>query len=92
MVHFIKLAISLDSSFKAVKEPQDIAELILELRHRLRLTQEQFAARLGVTFPTVNRWENRRTKPSRIALKLIYSMLEQMGEAGEDLLLQHFRN
>lgn len=70
----------------------DTAELVSELRHQLGLTQEQFAARLGVTFPTVNRWENRRAKPSRIALKLIQAMLEQMGESGEDLRMRYFEN
>lgn len=70
--------------------PQDSAELILELRQRLKLTQEQFAARLGVTFPTVNRWENRRAKPSRLALQSIRGLLDQMGEAGQDLLSKYF--
>ena len=70
--------------------PQDSAALILELRQRLGLTQEQFAARLGVTFPTVNRWENRRAKPSRLALQSVRGLLEQMGESGEDLLIKYF--
>jgi putative transcriptional regulator len=38
--------------------------LVRELRERAGLTQEQFAARLGVTFPTINRWENGRAKLS----------------------------
>lgn len=67
-------------------EPLDVAALILEFRQRLGLTQEQFAAQLGVTFPTVNRWENRRAKPSRMALQLIRGQLQQMGEPGQDLL------
>ena len=33
---------------------------IKELRTTLGLTQEQFAAKLGVTFTTVNRWENNK--------------------------------
>ena len=73
----------------SVNESQDIAALILELRQRLELTQEQFAAQLGVTFPTVNRWENRRAKPSRMALRLIKGQIEQMGEAGQDLLNEY---
>ncbi|HEY9659836.1 MAG TPA: helix-turn-helix domain-containing protein [Allocoleopsis sp.] len=75
-----------------MNDPLDSADLILELRQRLGLTQEQFAAQLGVTFPTVNRWENRRSKPSRIALKLIRGKLEQMGESGQDLLTKYFSN
>lgn len=68
----------------------DIADLILELRQHMDLTQEQFAARLGVTFPTVNRWENRHSRPSRLALQSIRRLLEQMGEAGDELLAKYF--
>ncbi len=75
---------------EAVTPSQDSANLILELRQRLNLTQEQFAARLGVTFPTVNRWENRRAKPSRLALQSLRGLLEQMGESGQDLLSKYF--
>lgn len=59
------------------------------LRQRLGLTQEQLAAHLGVTCPTVNRWENRRARPSPIALKLIRTTLEKT-EGVEDLLKQYF--
>ena len=41
-------------------EPQRIKEL----RERLELTQEIFARILGVSFATVNRWENGRTVPT----------------------------
>ena len=42
--------------------------MIKELRETLRLTQEQFAAKIGVTFSTVNRWENGKGKPSPLAM------------------------
>ncbi|MEH2251916.1 helix-turn-helix transcriptional regulator [Nostoc sp.] len=32
------------------------------------LTQEQFAAKLGVTYPTINRWENGRATPSPLVI------------------------
>ena len=44
-------------------------EQIKELRKSLRLTQEEFAHRLGVTLCTVNRWENNKSVPSRLALR-----------------------
>lgn len=62
-----------------INQPQ-IGKLIRELRVLTGLTQEQFAAKLGVTYPTINRWENGRSKPSPMALKLIEGMLEQMGD------------
>jgi len=39
------------------------------LRKRLSLTQEALAETLGVSFATVNRWENGWTAPSRLALR-----------------------
>jgi transcriptional regulator with XRE-family HTH domain len=40
--------------------PQEIRAL----RERLHLTQEVFARILGVSFATVNRWENGKTEPT----------------------------
>src|SRR5215831_4430671 len=37
---------------------------IKALRERLQLTQEVFASILGVSFATVNRWENGKTMPT----------------------------
>lgn len=59
-----------------------LAELVRELRFRLGLTQEQLAAELGVTFASINRWENRKVQPSPMALKLLRHRLEQMGDRG----------
>jgi putative transcriptional regulator len=61
----------------------DIAEVVRGLRLRLGLTQEKFAARLGVTFPTINRWENGRTKPSPLALKQIEALKRELDAAGQ---------
>ena len=46
---------------------RDYAALVKGLRRRLGLTQKQFAHRLGVTFASVNRWENGQVKPSPMA-------------------------
>jgi len=54
------------------------------------LTQEKFAAKLGVTYPTINRWENRRAKPSPLALKQIENLLRGLGDRGKDLLQEFF--
>jgi transcriptional regulator with XRE-family HTH domain len=67
-----------------------MAQMVKELRGLLGLTQEKFAAKLGVTFPTINRWENGRTKPSPLALKQIEDLLRNLGERGRDLLEKYF--
>jgi len=66
------------------------ADLVRQLRARLGLTQEKLAARLGVTFPTINRWENGRAKPSPLALKQIEDLLAALGKEGDDLRSQYF--
>jgi len=64
--------------------------LVRELRGRTGLTQEKFAAKLGVTFPTINRWENGRARPSPLALKQIEGLLRDLGKRGNDLLKEFF--
>jgi transcriptional regulator with XRE-family HTH domain len=68
----------------------DIPRLVRELRERTGLTQEKFAAKLGVTFPTINRWENARARPSPLAMQKIAELLRSMGTRGSDLLIQIF--
>jgi len=70
----------------------NIPQLVRELRARTGLTQEKFAAKLGVTFPTINRWENSRAKPSPLAMQKIEDLLRSMGDKGEDLLKRGFLN
>ena len=64
---------------------QELSQFIREFRRSTGLTQEQFAAFLGVTYPTINRWENGRTHPSPLAMKLIDQKLLGMGECGSHL-------
>jgi transcriptional regulator with XRE-family HTH domain len=68
----------------------DLSRLVRELRELTGLTQEKFAAKLGVTYPTINRWENGRAKPSPLALKQIEDLLRGLGERGQDLLQEFF--
>ena len=70
----------------------DVRQLVQELRSRTGLTQEKFAARLGVTFPTITRWENGHARPSPLALKQIDNVLRELGDQGADLLQQYFGN
>ncbi|MBW4515725.1 MAG: helix-turn-helix domain-containing protein [Timaviella obliquedivisa GSE-PSE-MK23-08B] len=71
------------------KQPE-IGKLIRHLRQEMELTQEKLAARLGVTFPTLNRWENGRATPSPLAMEKIEALLHQIGDRGQLLLSQCF--
>jgi transcriptional regulator with XRE-family HTH domain len=59
----------------------EIGKLVRSLRLEAGLTQEKFASELGVTFPTVNRWENNRATPSPLAVEKIEKMLRRRGRA-----------
>lgn len=48
-----------------MKKPLDIKKV----RKKLNLTQDQFAEKIGVSRATVNRWENNRWNPSKLAFK-----------------------
>jgi transcriptional regulator with XRE-family HTH domain len=47
---------------------------IIDLRKTLGMSQVIFAEKLGVSFATVNRWENGRHIPSPLAIEKIKSL------------------
>ncbi len=55
---------------------------IKRLRGRLGLTQVMLAERLGVAFPTVNRWENGKSVPSQLSWNRLREIAGELG-AGE---------
>ncbi len=63
----------------------EIGNLVRELRCTMQLSQEKFADELGMTFATINRWENGHATPSPLALRQIDTLLNQLGEHGEVL-------
>jgi len=73
-----------------MEQTQSSKNLVYQTRKRLKLTQKQFAERLGVTFVSINRWENDKSNPSKMAKKLLMGVLIEMGDRGSDLLDQYF--
>jgi len=54
------------------------AKVVKDLRKAIGLTQEQFAAKIGVTVSTVNRWEQGKTKPQPLAMKQINALRSEI--------------
>ena len=54
--------------------PDDCSVRVKDLRERLGLTQTQMAERIGVSFATVNRWENGQSRPRRLAWRRIVDL------------------
>jgi len=57
----------------------DYADGILQLRAKLNISQEELAKILGVSFISVNRWENDKYSPT----KLVKVKLLQMFKAND---------
>jgi putative transcriptional regulator len=56
---------------------QDVPALVKEVRRQLGLSQEELAHGLGVSFATINRWENGKTSPSKLARRLFEQFCQQ---------------
>ena len=50
-----------------IRQPENFPVTVKEVRRQLALTQEELAHALGVSFATVNRWENGKTVLSKLA-------------------------
>jgi putative transcriptional regulator len=66
----------------------NIPALVKGLRQRLGLTKEQFAHAVGVTFSTVNQWENGRRRPQPFLLKRLLEMATASGEGATGRLIR----
>lgn len=59
------------------------SEQVKAVRTALNLSQEELAHALGVSFATVNRWENGKTKPSKLAQRQFEQFCEGKRKQGE---------
>lgn len=62
----------------------DIAKLVKELREWMKLTQERFAQKVGVTYSTVNRWENGKRMPQPFLVRRLLELKEELGAGKSD--------
>lgn len=54
-------------------------KLIKNIREYLKLSQADFAEKLGVTFATINRWENGHAIPTKLAQATLYEYCKSQG-------------
>ena len=67
------------------QELDDYSKCIKSIRQQLGISQEELAQKLGVSFTSVNRWENGQTKPSKLAKKQI-DLLSKKTDKLKDLI------
>ena len=63
-------------------------ELIREIRSIANMSQEQFAAALGTTAVSINRWENGKSLPNQMAQKNIFQFCVSHGIDVANLVIQ----
>lgn len=65
--------------------------LIRQIRSHLNMSQTELAEHLNVTFATVNRWENGRAVPNRLAQTRLYELCKERAVPVYDLTLSRIR-
>jgi len=58
-------------------------KLVREVRRQLGISQEELAHELGVSFATINRWENGKTTPFKLARAQFDAFCERMAAQGK---------
>lgn len=63
-------------------------DLIKKIRSYINMNQTEFAEQLNVTFATVNRWENGRALPNKLAQNKIYDLCKEYDVPVYDMVLE----
>lgn len=58
---------------------EQTSEVVRYVRHALSLSKKDFARELGISVDAVNRWENRRGRPSRMSTALLMTLAKMRG-------------
>jgi len=66
-----------------VRREQTFPSFIKSIRDQLHISQEDLARELGVSFATVNRWENGQSMPSKLAKAQLDAFCTRMSRRGK---------
>lgn len=66
--------------------------LIKQIREHLSISQTELAEQLNVTFATVNRWENGRAVPNKLAQTKLYEICQENDVPVYDITLNRIAN
>jgi len=58
---------------------------ITTLRTTYKLTREDIASKLGVSYKTVERWETGETKPRKVIQMALSTLVRQLKQQGREL-------
>lgn len=66
--------------------------LIKQIREHLNISQTELAEQLNVSFATVNRWENERAVPNKLAQTKLYEICKENDVSVYDITLSRIAN
>ena len=64
-------------------------KLIYQIRTHLNMNQTEFAQKLNVTFATVNRWENGRALPTKLAQTMMFELCKELQVPVYDMIISN---
>ncbi len=67
-------------------------ELIKQIRQFAGLSQNELANKIGVRFATINRWENGRFFPTRLAQEKLYQLCENLNVPVYDMIIEKIKS
>ena len=67
-------------------------DLVFAIRNRLNASQDDLARMIGISFATVNRWENGHTRPNKAAQLRLYDICKKRGIDLEDMIRKKIEN
>lgn len=65
----------------------EFSDVIKEVRKRTGLSQQKLADKLGLSYPTINRWERSHFDPSPRISSIVSDYIRKLGEGYTDLLV-----
>ncbi len=70
---------------------EQLHTLIKNIRNYIGLSQQEFAKKIGVSFATINRWENAKALPNSLAQEKLYTFCQDTRIPVCDMLLQRVK-
>lgn len=67
-------------------------KLIKRIREYTGLSQTEFSNKIGVSFATINRWENGHSLPTQLAQERLYELCDEFGVPSYDIIIDRIKD
>ena len=67
----------------------DFSTTVKQARKDMGLSQEELAQALNISYVTINRWENGKSEPNRMAKSVFFAFCEKKGLKIQEVHSEH---